>query len=52
MLAPSEVTPTLATCLDAGRPDLCRVGIIPDPCPLSTATAQAIATRGGWHQLE
>ena len=44
--------PTLATCLDADRLDLGRVGITPDPRLLSTATAKDIATRLAWQELE
>ena len=47
-----QTEPTLATCLDADRLDLGRVGIIPDPRLLSTSTAQSIASRGAWHELE
>ena len=49
---PKQTEPTLAVCLDADRLDLGRVGIIPDPQLLSTATAQDIATRRAWWELE
>lgn len=48
---PPQSDPTLAVCLDADRLDLGRVGIIPDPARLSTATAQSIATRHAWDEL-
>jgi uncharacterized protein len=47
-----QADPTLGVCLDADRMDLGRVGIIPDPVLLSTATAKSIAMRGAWHELE
>jgi uncharacterized protein len=50
--APPQTDPTLAVCLDADRLDLGRVGITPDPTRLSTTTAQSIATRQVWHELE
>jgi uncharacterized protein len=48
---PTQSDPTLGVCLDADRLDLGRVGIIPDPARLSTATARDIATRRAWHEL-
>ena len=50
--APPQSDPTIGVCLDADRLDLPRVGINPDPLRLSTSTAQDIATRQAWHELE
>ncbi len=47
-----QLDPTLGTCLDADRLDLGRVGILPDPRFLSTATAKSIVTRNAWHELK
>jgi uncharacterized protein len=47
-----QADPTLATCLDADRLDLGRIGLTPDPRKLSTATAVSIVTRSAWHELE
>lgn len=47
-----QTDPTLGVCLDADRLDLGRVGMIPDPILLSTATAKSIAIRRAWHELE
>ena len=49
---PPQTDPTLAVCLDADRLDLGRVGIIPDPRFLSTATAKDIAIRNAWHEID
>ena len=38
--------PTIATCWDADRLDLGRVGIVPDPAYLSTAFGREIAAHG------